>query len=66
MYLRGRLPLFDALNSVAIESVSKKETQITYSNEGNVGSVTLARVGLDDLSASDFIFSANTDLSSIA
>ena len=49
--------LFDDISSLAITSIGKRETQITYSNEDNVGSVTLARVGLDDLSVSDFIFS---------
>jgi Ca2+-binding RTX toxin-like protein len=49
-------------DNLAIEVVGKKYAQIDFDG----GSVTLAKIALDDLSASDFIFSTNTDLSSIA
>ncbi|MEO1895858.1 MAG: hypothetical protein ABGX32_06310 [Methylococcales bacterium] len=50
------------IDNLAIEVVGKKHAQIDFDG----GSVTLAKIALDDLSASDFIFSTNTDLSSIA
>ncbi len=57
--------LFGSIDNLAISSIGKRETQITYEDNGNDGTVTLVGVRLGNLSVSDFIFSENTDTSSI-